>query len=593
MATVRRNPKIRNMKSDKYKKLLSEVVCEWKWLFRYIKKYKSSIVVHIAIGIIGTLMGLGTSVAAKFLIDLVVSHNKEEIVVPICFSVGLAVSQVLINAVSSRITSKIGTKISAEIRSEFFESMTMVAWEEISAYHSGDLINRLEGDINSVSTGIVTFLPSVFTRIAQFVGAFGIVLYFDVTMAVIAMLGSPVVFFTSRFMMRRIRKYNKKSREINGKIISYGEETIQNIQTIKAFGLVGQYADNFKKLIFQYRDVKLEHDKFSILTSMCLSLVGLAVAYSCYGWGIWQLWQGAISYGTMILFIQLSSILTSSFSSMVSMAPSAVAIATSAGRIKEISELNKESDTQAEEASKLLQTSKNGKIILKAEKINFKYKRSEDFILKNADFYAESGETIAIIGPSGEGKTTILRLILGLVSPTDGEVSFSSVDGELKLNASYSTRRLCSYVSQSNDIISGTIAENLRSVKTDADDTQIIEALKTADAWDFVSSLPEGINSQVGERGLNFSEGQAQRIAIARAVLRSAPVLVMDEATSALDFETESKVLKNIMVTDPNKICIITTHRSSMLKYCTRIYKISEDGSIKLYRGNIETEESL
>ncbi len=580
------------MKSDKYTRLLNEVAYEWKWLLRYIKKYIWSIAVHIAIGVLGTLMGLGTSIASKFLIDSVVSHNKETIVAAICFSVGLAVSQLLINAVSSRITSKIGTRISAEIRSDFFESMTMVDWEEISIYHSGDLINRLEGDISSVSTGIVTFLPSVFTRIAQFIGAFGIVLYYDVTMAVIAMLGSPIVFFTSRFMMRRIRKYNKKSRETSGKIISYGEETIQNIQTIKAFGIVEQHADNFKKLLFQYRDVKLEHDKFSILTSLWLSLIGLAVAYSCYGWGIWQLWNGAISYGTMTLFIQLSSILTSSFSSMVSMAPSAVSIATSAGRIKEISELNKENDTQAEKASNLLETSKSHKIILKADKVNFKYKKSEDFILKNADFYAESGETVAIIGPSGEGKTTILRLILGLVSPTDGEISFSSVDGELKLNASYSTRKLCSYVSQSNDIISGTIAENLRSVKTDADDAQIIEALKTADAWDFVSSLPDGINSQVGERGLNFSEGQAQRIAIARAILRSAPVLIMDEATSALDFETESKVLKNIMVTEPNKICIITTHRSSMLKYCTRIYKISEDGSVKLYSGNVETEES-
>lgn len=544
---------------------------------------------HIVIGVFGTLMGLGTSVASKYLIDSVVSHNRETIVPSVCFALGLAVSQILVNTVTSRITSKTGTKISAEIRSDFFESMTMADWEEISAYHSGDLINRLEGDISSVSSGIVTFLPSVFTRIAQFIGAFGIVLYYDVTMAVIALLGSPIVFFTSRFMMKKIRKYNKQSRETNGKIISYGEEALQNIQTIKAFGIVGQYADNFRKLLFQYRDVKLEHDKFSILMSMCLSLIGLAVSYSCYGWGVWQLWHGAISYGTMTLFLQLSSTLTSSFSSVVSMAPTAVSIATCAGRIKEISELNKESDTQAEKAGELLEAAQKGKLILKANNVSFRYKKSKDYVLKNADFHAESGETVAVTGPSGEGKTTILRLILGLVSPTDGDICFSTADGQL-LNASYSTRKLCSYVPQSNDIISGTIAENLRSVKPEADDLQIIQALKTADAWNFVSALPDGINSQVGERGINFSEGQAQRISIARAILRSAPVLIMDEATSALDFETEAKVLKNVMTTDPNKICIITTHRASMLKYCTRIYKISEDGSVKIYTENNETE---
>lgn len=568
------------MKKGKYKKLFKEVICEWKWLYRYIKKYRNSVAVHIIIGITGMLMGLITSIASKYLIDSVVSHDRETIVVSACFAVGFAVSQIFVNAALSRIASKIGTKINAEIRSEFFENMTMADWEEVSAYHSGDLINRLEGDIFAVSNGIVAFLPGVFTRIAQFIGAFGIVMYYDTAMAFIALLGSPVVFLTSRFMMRRIRKYNKKSRETNGKIIAYGEETLQNIQTIKAFGLVEQYADNFRTLLFQYRDVKLEHDKFSILMSVCLSLVGLAVSYSCYGWGVWRLWQGAISYGTMTMFIQLSSVLTSSFSSLVSMAPTAVSIATSAGRIKEISELNKENDIHSEKAVDLFNASEKGALMLRADNVSFRYKGSDDFVLKNADFYAKCGETIAITSPSGEGKTTVLRLILGLVSPTDGRIGFSAYKGEL-IESSYSTRKICSYVSQNNDIISGTIAENLRSVKPDADDAQIIKALKTAEAWEFVSALPDGINSQVGERGMNFSEGQAQRISIARAVLRSAPVLIMDEATSALDIETEKKVLKNIMITDPKKICIITTHRSSMLKYCTRIYEINENGSVK------------
>lgn len=568
-------------------KILIEVIHEWKWLSHFMKKYIFEILLHILIGVSGTIMGLGTSVAAKFLIDAVVTHNRDTIVFAVSVAVGLAVSQVFINAITSRISSRVGTKINAEMRFEFFGNLTSADWEEISAYHSGDLINRLEGDISTVSSGIIGFLPSVFTRGFQFLGAFGIVMYYDPTMAVLALLGSPVIFMTSKFMMRKIRSYNKESRRMNGEIISYGEETLQNLQTVKAFGLAGAYADNFKELILRYRDLKLKHDKVSVLMTMCLSLIGLAVSYACYGWGIWRLWKGEITYGTMTMFIQLSGILTSSFSSIVALAPSAVSIATSAGRIKELYDIPKETDEDAQIVIKMLEESKESILKIEGKGITFNYKNSEQTVLKNADFCVKSGETIAFIGPSGEGKTTALRLILGLIRPSEGLVEFSC--GAETVKASCSTRRLCSYVPQGNDVVSGSVAENLRAVNPDASDKDIEEALKTADAWDFISALPDGISSDIGEHGGNFSEGQAQRIAIARAVLRNAPVLLMDEATSALDSETEKRVLRNLMKSNPERICVITTHRPSMLEYCSKIYRINEDGTIDIIK-NGETE---
>lgn len=572
---------------NKKSKILLEVIQEWKWLFRFMKKYWYGILLHTLIGVFGTLMGLGTSVAAKFLIDSVVSHNKETIVLAASVAVGLAVSQTVINAAASRISSIIGTKINAEMRSYFFGCLTSARWEEISSYHSGDLINRLEGDISSVSSGVINFFPSVFTRSFQFVGAFGIVMYYDPTMALLALLGSPLVFLTSKYMMRKIRAYNKESRKMNGEIISYGEETLQNLQTIKAFGIAGDSAGKFKELISEYRQLKLRHDKFSVLMTLCLSLVGLIVSYSCYGWGVWRLWEGEITYGTMTMFIQLSGILTSSFSAMVSLAPSAVSIATSAGRIKELAELPKETDDDKQVVSDIIARAERNPLEICGKGITFGYKDSESAVLKNAGFSMQSGETVAFTGPSGEGKTTVLRLILGLMTPSEGSLSFSCADKEAK--ASYSTRRLCSYVPQGNDIISGSVAENLRSVNAGATDKEIEEALKIADAWDFVSDLPEGINSDVGEHGNRFSQGQAQRIAIARALLRKSSVLLMDEATSALDSETEKRVLSNIMKSTPDRICVITTHRPSMLEYCDKIYRINEDGTINIIK-NSETE---
>ena len=175
----------------------------------------------------------------------------------------------------------------------------------------------------------------------------------------------------------------------------------------------------------------------------------------------------------------------------------------------------------------------------------------------------------------GEGKTTMIRLILGLVRPEDGEVKLRASNGrEIPMNAE--TRHLFAYVPQGNTILSGTIAENMRMVKEDATDEEIIEALKVACAWDFVEKLPDTINSSVGERGRGLSEGQAQRVAIARAVLRDSPILLLDEATSALDVTTERTVLKNIVQQHPNKTCIVTTHRPSVLNLCQRVYRVME-----------------
>lgn len=566
------------LKKD-YKKILSDVFHECKWLIKYMRKYWWSITLYIFIGIVAILMGLGSSVASKNMIDVVVSHNKAEIVKTAILVIGLAVSQVIFQAISSLITSRVGTRVNKEIRSDFFDRIVHTNWEDISKYRSGDLINRIEYDIGMVSSGIVNFLPAFFTKLTQFVGSAIIVFYFDHTMAFIAILGAPVLMLTSKYMLKRIRKYNEKAREMSGKIISECEESIQNIQMIKSFGLTKDFSEKFKLLLNQYREARLEQEKFSVLTTMFMGLIGIIISYSCYGWGVWRLWNGVITFGTMTLFIQLSSTLTNSFNSLASLGPTLISIATSAGRMMELCELNAEKDDDADAATMMLDESENKPLEISAKNVSFTYKNSAELVIKNANFNVKSGETIAIIGPSGEGKTTLLRLILGLVNPTEGEITFSN--NNCKLHASMSTRRLCSYVLQVNSILCGTVSENLRIVKPDATDEELINVLKLADAWKFVSKLPECLNAKIGERNINLSEGQAQRISIARALLRNSPVLLMDEATSSLDVETENYVLENIMNINPNQICILTTHRPSMLKYCSRIFKLGEDGSFK------------
>lgn len=565
-------------KPNEYRALLRSLGKEWRWLFRYVSKYRFEVFLYIIIGIVGTAMGLGSSVASKHLIDAVVTHNNDTIGLAVSLTIGLALMQIFLNAATSRITSVVGTRIKTEIRADIYKHIVLSRWEDINKFHSGDLINRLEGDVATVSNSIISFVPSVFTKLTQFFGCLAIVIYYDASMVFFALLSAPFLFFASRFTTKMMRKYNEESREMNGHILSFSEESMQNIQTIKAFDLTRRYIDDFKKLLNEYRKMRMAHDKFSIVLNMIMSVIGLAVSYLCYGWGVWRLWQGVITYGTMTLFLQISGKLSASFSALVSLVPGAIAIGTAAGRIMKITDLSLEEDTDKAVAQDIMPSAIKNGITVRATDLTYTYDDSTQAVLNNIDFVAHPGETIALVGPSGEGKTTILRLILGLVEPDSGKIEMA-VNGT-SLNISDSTRRFCSYVPQGSAIFSGTVADNLRIVKPEATDEELEAVLKIADAWGFVSELPEVLNTNIGERGVNFSEGQIQRISIARAILRDAPVLIMDEATSALDADTEARVLKNIMECDKNRTCIITTHRPSMLQYCQRIYRLNEKGNL-------------
>ncbi len=572
-------------KPSEYFELFRSLGNEWKWLLKYVSKYRLQIVLYIVIGLLSMAMGLGASVASKYLIDSVVSHNNDTIFKSAVIAVTFGVTQIVVGAVVSRIAGIVGSKISLEIRSGVYEHVIYSKWEDIRRYHSGELLNRIEGDVGTVSQSIVSFIPNAFTTFAQFIGCLAVVLYYDPTMAIFAFMSAPFLVFSSKITTKMIRKYNKESREMNGRIVSFYSESIQNLQTIKAFDITKRYVEQMKTNLQLHRQIKLDHDRFSIVMSLCMSLIGLVVAYTCYGWGVYRLWQGAISYGTMTLFLQISGQLTGSFSSLVSLLPTAISIATSAGRIMEITDLSLEEHKDSKKAQKMEKSADENGVTIVCDDLKYTYPDGDKPVVANVSFRAEAGETIAFVGPSGEGKTTLLRLILGLVEADSGELVLETKDGQ-KIDISECTRRFCSYVPQGNAIFSGTVADNLRIVKPEATDEEIIDVLITADAWSFIEELPLGINTVISEKGVNFSEGQVQRMSIARAILRDAPIIVMDEATSALDAKTEETVLANMMKAYPNRTRIITTHRPSMLQYCTRVYRIDENGSLVEHQNN-------
>lgn len=560
--------------------MLREVITEFRWIYTYGLHYKGSIFWYIFLGVFGIATGLLSSVLSKYIIDAVTGSISMDIIPAAAAFVIMKLLVISVNAFTSQISAKIEIKVDQEIRAEVYDKILEADWEAMQQYHSGDLLNRLNSDVGTVSSSVISWIPNFITRVMQFAGAFVIILYYDPMLAALALLSAPVTAICSRTLAGRMHTYNKKMREVSSEMMAFESESLQNTQLLKSFGIIGMYGEKLRAAQGRFRDIKLEYKKFSVMTSYLMSVCATGISVICYCWGVYRLWSGHITYGTMTLFLQMASSLSGTFSALIQMVPQAISAATSAGRIMAVSELPKEKKIMEAEVEDLL-NAKTGVSVI-AREVDFQYCTGKK-VLKDIEFCAAPGEIVALVGPSGEGKTTMLRILLGLVSVQRGCVFVNGTGNGLDIPVSAASRRLFSYVPQENILFAGTVAENLRMIKPDATEAEMDDVLRIACAYEFIHSDSLGLYRPVHEKGGGFSEGQIQRLAIARAMLSDAPILLLDEATSALDVATERKVLRNIMKYKQDCTCIVTTHRPSVLKLCDRIYQIA-DTEMKLMK---------
>lgn len=532
-----------------------------------------------AIGVVLSLLTVSIAVFSKNIIDAAAGGKVNLAVKYAVMFVFVIIIQITLDGIYSALSTRTQEALANNIRLKSYEKISTASWMDYSRYHSEDILTRMTSDIGTVTNGVVNILPGIVSLGARLVAAFITLLMFEPVLAIAAFVLGPFTVLFSRFFVRKLKFMHIKIQEAESTYRAYIHEAIQNMLIIKAFNLEKAAGEKIGNLQNDRQSWIYKRSRLSAVSNSVLSFSYWAGYFLAFIWGAVRLSAGAITFGTLTAFLQLSGQIQGPIVMLARNIPQLIAMLASSERLMEFNLLESEKDDLQELSCPLAG--------LRFEDVSFSYE-SEKAVLRNVNFEIQQGDVVVVTGPSGEGKTTIIRLILSLIRAQDGRVYFTGTDNTL-CEAGVNTRKLVAYVPQGNTLFSGTIAENLRTGCNTSTDEELEEALTSACAWDFVAALPEGINTRIGERGQGLSEGQAQRITIARAFLRKAPIIIFDEATSALDAATEIKILQSLKRLKPSRTSIIISHRPAALKICNRVLKL-EDGSIFDYREDLDEE---
>lgn len=546
------------------------------YLWHTWKGYRLQALLNMTIGLLSVISALAFVWATKLAIDIATQVKTDMPLSTAIFILALIlIIELAIGIFSRWIRALLGVKAQNKMRLHIFTKLMNGEWNALRAFHSGNLINRMEQDVNGIVNFLTESIPSFVCTLAQFTGAFFFLFFMDKQLACIVVLILPFFVICSKLYVKRMRKITHNIRDKESAVQSTIQECLQHVLIIKTLRRAVMAAERLHNLQNTLHKEVIHKTRYSTLSSGLIN-AGFAIGYfATFTWGVFSLQSNVITYGALIAFIQLVGQIQSPVRTLSKFVPIFIEAFTAAERIMEIEQIQQEKTTQPTGTTKELSDPSHCTGI-KISNLTFAYPSNEQKASKNIfkDFSYDfrPGNIIAIVGETGAGKTTLIRLLLALTRQTEGNILLYDEKGNsAPINAS--TRCAFSYVPQGNTLLSGTIRENLQWGNPQATDTEMKLALRDAAAH-FVFDKPEQLDSRCGEMGDGLSEGQAQRIAIARALLQKAPILLLDEATSSLDPETESMVLKNIVSHHTTQTIILITHRPEALKYCQQTLRL-------------------
>lgn len=537
------------------------------WIYMYGKKSLGAVcLLAVFSGLIAGSFILLALVSSAVL-DIATGSREGNIWIQVLFLVLLILFQAVLNIVSSNVRIRVTTKIEMRIRQGVFSMILKKQYGEVSKIHSGEILNRLTSDVDIVVGGIVSLIPQAISMITKIVA--GLIVLFSIdarfTGLVLAVGGMVCVF--SRIYSRHFKYLHKEVQRTNGVVRSYMQECLENIVVIKSFvnekAVCGKLND-FQKDNYK---IRIKRNAISNIANTLVYVMFTAGYYAALAWGALQISAGVMTFGTLTAFLQIIQQIKAPFRNVSGLIPQYYSMQASAERLMELEEMEEE---QAESKISDVHRFQEEFRAITAEDVMFSYVEGEP-VLEHVSLRIEKGELLAIVGESGIGKSTLMKLLLHLMPCDKGHLYLETTSEKIEIDAG--TRNVFSYVPQGNMIMSGTIRENITFCNADVTDEEIRRAAETACIWEFIETLPNGLDTVLTERGEGLSMGQVQRIAIARAILDDAPILLLDECTASLDKDTEWQVLQNLKKMN-TKTIICISHTSAGVACCDRVLRI-------------------
>ncbi len=540
-----------------------------KWIFKRIRAFIPYLLLLIALVIIIAYINVQFSLVSKNLIDIATKQLSGNLKTSAIKLVVLLVSQLILQIIYIRIHVSVSGKLAMKIRSELFYKMLSKDYSEISKIHSGEILNRLISDVSLLAEQSTQIIPNVFALASTIIFSFTALYQLDRPFALFCLCFGPVILLAAYIYKKKIKTLHIKCRESDGLTRSHIQETVQNFIVVKAFGKEILMKKKSEKLQYENYRLNVKRSVIGILSNVLFFLAMTAGYYAALGWGVYRLSVGTITFGTVTAMLALVGQIQSPFREVASLLPHCYMVLASTERLIELDNI-KDDSTYHELSQREIDNLQE----ITFDNVHFSYGEVE--VLKDISFTVKKGEFVALCGISGAGKSTLSKIMLSVINPKSGKAVVIADNKEIEFSSG--TRKLFSYVPQGNLILSGTIRDNITFCDENADEEKLIRAATAAQIIDDISEMPNGFDTILGEKGHGMSEGQVQRLAIARALYYDAPVLLLDEATSSLDIATEDKLLKAIRsMTD--KTCIIISHRREVMQACDKTY-ILQNGSL-------------